>query len=90
MRANAAQSPHPLAPFLWMLAGSAAFAVMGAQRHTKILGIFVRLFRRDGKAQYLKQLPRIRDYLRGLLRHPSLVDVRQFYDEIGLLEPLPK
>lgn len=89
VRTYVAERQHQGKPFD-ETAFSEAFAVMGAQRHTKILGIFVRLFRRDGKAQYLKQLPRIRDYLRGLLRHPSLVDVRQFYDEIGLLEPLPK
>ena len=51
---------------------------MGAQRHTKILGIFVRLDRRDGKPQYLKHLPRIRDYLQRTLAHPALADVRNF------------
>ena len=40
-----------------------AYAIMAAQRNSKILGIFVRLDRRDGKPAYLKHLPRIRDYL---------------------------
>ena len=44
-----------------------AYAVMAAQRNSKILGLFVRLDRRDGKPAYLKHLPRIRDYLRGAL-----------------------
>lgn len=63
-----------------------AYAIMGAQRHSKILGIFVRLDRRDGKPHYLKHLPRIRAYLRRLLVHPALADVRALYDRLGVLE----
>ncbi len=63
-----------------------AYAIMGAQRHSKILGIFVRLDRRDGKPFYLKHLPRIRDYLRRLLVHPALAEVRALYDRLGMLE----
>jgi len=63
-----------------------AYAVMGAQRHSKILGIFVRLHRRDGKPQYLAHLPRIRSYLKRLLVHPALKEVRKFYDALGLLD----
>lgn len=37
---------------------------MGVQRHLKILGIFARLFHRDGKDGYLKELPRVTNYLR--------------------------
>ncbi len=37
------------------------YAVMSAQRNTKLLGIFARLNRRDGKPQYLRHLPRIWD-----------------------------
>ena len=36
---------------------------MGAHRATKILGIFARLDKRDGKPQYLKHLPRLETYL---------------------------
>ena len=49
-----------------------AYAIMAAQRNSKILGIFVRLDRRDGKPAYLKHLPRIRAYLRRALAHPAL------------------
>ena len=63
-----------------------AYAIMAAQRNSKILGIFVRLDRRDGKPGYLKHLPRIRDYLRRALVHPSLAAVRDFYARAGLLE----
>ena len=38
--------------------------VMGVQRHLKVLGIFVRLFKRDGKARYLNDIPKVmRDLL---------------------------
>ena len=66
-----------------------AFAIMGAQRHTKILGIFVRLHRRDGKPYYLPHLPRIRAYVAELLVHPALAEVRQVYDAMGLLAGEP-
>src|SRR5262249_36877298 len=56
-----------------------AYAIMGAQRHSKILGLFVRLDRRDGKPIYLKHLPRIRDYLRRSFGHPVLSEVRDMY-----------
>lgn len=63
-----------------------AYAAMAAQRNSKILGIFVRLHRRDGKPAYLKHLPRIRAYLRRALAHPSLAAMREFYDRHGFLE----
>ena len=40
------------------------FDLMGLQRHIKVLGIFARLFYRDGKPQYLKDLPRVLRYTR--------------------------
>jgi aminoglycoside/choline kinase family phosphotransferase len=40
------------------------FEWMGVQRHLKVLGIFARLYHRDGKAGYLKDLPLVMDYLR--------------------------
>lgn len=63
-----------------------AYAIMAAQRNSKILGIFVRLDRRDGKPQYLRHLPRIRDYLHRSLSHPSLAELRDFYRDNRLLE----
>jgi len=40
------------------------FDLVGLQRHIKVLGIFARLFYRDGKPQYLKDLPRVLNYVR--------------------------
>jgi aminoglycoside/choline kinase family phosphotransferase len=40
------------------------FDLVGLQRHIKVLGIFARLFYRDGKPQYLNDLPRVLDYAR--------------------------
>ncbi len=40
------------------------FEWMGVQRHIKILGIFARLYHRDGKDGYLKDMPLVMDYLR--------------------------
>ncbi len=51
---------------------AASYAAMGAQRATKILGIFARLDKRDGKPQYLRHLPRIERYLGENLAHPLL------------------
>ena len=56
-----------------------AYAVMGAQRNTKILGIFRRLERRDGKPQYLRHLPRVERAVRKNLAHPALADLRAWY-----------
>ena len=56
-----------------------AFAIAAAQRNTKILGLFVRLDRRDGKPHYLRHLPRIRDYLMRALGHPVMEPLRDFY-----------
>jgi aminoglycoside/choline kinase family phosphotransferase len=40
------------------------FDLAGLQRHIKVLGIFARLFYRDGKPQYLNDLPRVLRYAR--------------------------
>jgi N-acetylmuramate 1-kinase len=40
------------------------FEWMGAQRHIKVLGIFARLYHRDGKDGYLKDMPLVMEYLR--------------------------
>jgi hypothetical protein len=55
------------------------YALMSAQRNTKLLGIFARLNRRDGKPQYLRHLPRIWTYLNRSLAHPALTALRQWY-----------
>lgn len=62
-----------------------AYAIMAAQRNSKIVGIFVRLDRRDGKPQYLRHLPRIRDYLDRATRHEALAELRALYREMNVL-----
>ncbi|MGA0596369.1 tRNA (adenosine(37)-N6)-threonylcarbamoyltransferase complex ATPase subunit type 1 TsaE [Enterovirga sp. CN4-39] len=60
-----------------------AYSIMGAQRATKILGIFARLDRRDGKPQYLAHLPRIRAYLARNLAHPALARLQGWFEYHG-------
>jgi N-acetylmuramate 1-kinase len=55
------------------------YAILSAQRNTKLLGIFARLNRRDGKPQYLRHLPRIWRYLDRSLAHPALSHFRAWY-----------
>ncbi|MFM9972953.1 MAG: tRNA (adenosine(37)-N6)-threonylcarbamoyltransferase complex ATPase subunit type 1 TsaE [Beijerinckiaceae bacterium] len=55
------------------------YAALGAQRATKILGIFARLNQRDGKPAYLRHLPRIENYTRSCLEHPVLSDLKSWY-----------
>ena len=64
----------------------AAYAALAAQRNSKILGIFVRLNVRDGKPQYLKHLPRIRDYLGRALAHPDLTALRELCGRLGIFD----
>ena len=52
---------------------------LGAQRATKILGIFARLDKRDGKPQYLAHLPRVSAYLRKRSAHPAMSQLRDWY-----------
>jgi aminoglycoside/choline kinase family phosphotransferase len=58
-----------------------AYAILGAQRATKILGIFARLDRRDGKPHYLRHLPRIETYLARNLAHPALAKLKVWYEK---------
>ena len=58
----------------------AAYAIMGAQRNTKIIGIFARLLLRDGKPHYLAHIPRLADYLARDLAHPALAPVARWYE----------
>jgi tRNA threonylcarbamoyl adenosine modification protein YjeE len=63
------------------------YVTLGAQRATKILGIFARLDRRDGKPQYLRHIPRIWRYLRRALIHPAMGDLKAWYDAHVPLPP---
>ena len=58
-----------------------AYSVLGAQRATKILGIFARLNERDGKPVYLKHIPRIETYLKRCLSSPELAGLRGWYEQ---------
>jgi N-acetylmuramate 1-kinase len=58
---------------------AALYALMSAQRNTRLLGTFARLNRRDGKPQYLRHQPRIWTYLSRSLAHPALAPVRAWY-----------
>lgn len=58
-----------------------AYAVFGAQRATKILGIFARLYKRDGKPAYLAHIPRVSGALAKNLTHPALTDLAKWYNE---------
>ncbi len=58
----------------------AHYEILGAQRNTKILGIFTRLWKRDGKPHYLPFQPRVWAYLERNLSHPALSPVRAWFD----------
>jgi hypothetical protein len=58
----------------------AHYEILGAQRNTKILGIFTRLWRRDGKEHYLPLQPRVWGYLERNLAHPALAPVKAWFD----------
>ena len=58
----------------------AACAILGAQRAVRIIGVFHRLARRDGKPAYLAHLPRVRGHLDGNLAHAALAPVRAWFE----------
>jgi N-acetylmuramate 1-kinase len=58
----------------------ADYARLGAQRNAKIVGIFVRLWKRDGKPRYLDYIPRVWSLLERDLMHPALEPVARWFD----------
>lgn len=65
------------------------FEWMGAQRQLKVLGIFARLFHRDGKDGYLKEMPRVIGYLRGACaRYRELRPLLRLLDELEQRQPI--
>lgn len=54
------------------------YAILGAQRNIKIIGIFARLFLRDDKDNYLKLIPRVWGLLERCLEHPSLYEIKNW------------
>jgi tRNA threonylcarbamoyl adenosine modification protein YjeE len=59
---------------------AAAYADFGAQRNTRLLGLWLRLLRRDGKPQYVQNIPRTWGYLERNLRAPALAGLAAWYD----------
>lgn len=57
----------------------AACAVLSAQRNAKIIGIFTRLLKRDGKPVYLRHIPRVWRLLESDLEHPALAPLRAWF-----------
>ncbi len=58
----------------------AAAAVLAAGRNAKIIGIFTRLWRRDGKPGYLAHIPRVWRLLEADLAHPALAALKAWFD----------
>jgi len=58
----------------------AAYYVLGAQRNAKIIGIFTRLWKRDGKPRYPTLCPRVWTYLNRDLEQPVLAPVKTWFD----------
>jgi aminoglycoside/choline kinase family phosphotransferase len=59
------------------------FEWMGVQRHVKVLGIFARLFHRDGKSGYLNDMPRVMAYLRkACQRYDALHPLLRLLDQL--------
>lgn len=58
----------------------ADYARLGAQRNAKIVGIFVRLSRRDGKDRYLDLIPRVWEAMERDLAHPALGPIARWMD----------
>lgn len=57
-----------------------AYHVLGAQRNAKIIGIFTRLWKRDGKDRYPGLCPRVWSYLERDLARPELAPVARWFD----------
>jgi len=61
------------------------FEWMGLQRHLKILGIFARLYHRDGKESYLKDIPLVLKYVRAVAsRYSALKPLLRILDRIEI------
>lgn len=58
-----------------------AAALLAAQRNTKIVGIFARLWKRDGKPRYTQYLPRMWRYLERDLSHGALTNLKAWFDK---------
>jgi N-acetylmuramate 1-kinase len=68
-------------PVLDRAAFNRSAAILAAQRNCKILGIFTRLWKRDGKPGYLVHLPRVWRWLEQDCRHPALAPIARWLDQ---------
>lgn len=57
-----------------------AYAILAAQRNIKILGVFTRLYVRDGKPAYPRFHPRLWELVSANLEHPALAPVKAWFD----------
>ena len=69
-----------LAAFQASTAPRRSAAILAAQRNAKIIGIFTRLWRRDGKPQYLDHIPRVWRLLEADLQEPALRPLAHWLD----------
>jgi len=67
-------------PALDRNAVAASYCVLGAQRHCKVIGIFTRLDRRDGKPRYLAHIPHLWRLVDGDLKHPPLAPLKDWLE----------
>jgi aminoglycoside/choline kinase family phosphotransferase len=59
---------------------AASYAVLGAQRSCRIVGVFTRLLVRDGKPRYLPHIPRVWRWIEQDVRHPALAPLKEWLD----------
>lgn len=58
-----------------------SFRVLAAQRHAKVLGIFVRLHERDGKERYLQFIPHVQKLFINAVNDPALAPLKKWFDD---------
>jgi aminoglycoside/choline kinase family phosphotransferase len=66
------------------------FDLMGLQRQLKVLGIFARLYHRDGKSGYLKDLPRTLSYVRQVVKNYSDLEFLTTFIEQRIVPAMAK
>jgi aminoglycoside/choline kinase family phosphotransferase len=66
-----------------------SFRVLAAQRHAKVLGIFVRLHERDGKERYLQFIPHVHKLFMEAVNDPALAPLKQWFTDNRIDIQLP-
>jgi aminoglycoside/choline kinase family phosphotransferase len=59
---------------------AASYAALGAERALRLIGLWPRLLKRDGKPQYMAHMPRTMEYLKRNLAHPALAPLKSWLD----------